>query len=77
MKILIIEDEAQLSKSILSYLKDEKYSCDLAENFASAQGKLESFDYDCITAAVMGAINIGPMIWNFKQKKYFLPSYWL
>lgn len=48
MKILLIEDEIQLSKSILSYLKDEKYSCDLAENFSSAQQKLESFDYDCI-----------------------------
>ena len=48
MKILIIEDEVQLSKSILSYLKDEKYSCDLAEDFASAQEKLEFYDYDCI-----------------------------
>ncbi|MFC6269728.1 response regulator transcription factor [Frigoriflavimonas asaccharolytica] len=48
MKILIIEDEVQLSKSIFSYLKDEKYSCDLAEDFESAQEKLETFDYDCI-----------------------------
>lgn len=48
MKILLIEDEVQLSKSILSYLKDEKYSCDLAEDFASAQEKLEFYDYDCI-----------------------------
>lgn len=48
MKILLVEDEVQLSKSILSYLKDEKYSCDLAEDFSSAQEKLETFEYDCI-----------------------------
>lgn len=48
MKILLIEDEKQLSKSILSYLKNEKYTCELAENFESAKEKLELFDYDCI-----------------------------
>ena len=30
-----------------------------------------------LTAIVMGAITIGASIWNFKQKKYFPPSYWL
>lgn len=48
MKILLIEDEVQLSKSILSYLKDEKYSCDLAEDYSTAKEKLELFDYDCV-----------------------------
>lgn len=48
MKILLIEDEKQLSKSILSYLKNEKYTCELAENFENAKEKLELFDYDCI-----------------------------
>ena len=48
MKILLIEDEAQLSKIILQYLKNEKYSCDLAENYSIAKEKLELFDYDCI-----------------------------
>ena len=47
-KILLIEDEAQLSKIILQYLKNEKYSCDLAENYSIAKEKLELFDYDCI-----------------------------
>ena len=48
MKILLVEDEKQLSKSILSYLKNEKYTCELAENFEIAKEKLELFDYDCI-----------------------------
>lgn len=48
MKILIIEDETELSKSIVAYLKAETYSCEVAENFKSAMEKTESFDYDCI-----------------------------
>ena len=48
MKILIIEDETELSKSIVAYLKAETYSCEVAESFKSAMEKTESFDYDCI-----------------------------
>jgi len=48
MKILIIEDETELSKSIVAYLKAETYTCEVAESFKSAMEKTESFDYDCI-----------------------------
>lgn len=48
MKILLIEDEDQLSKSILEYLKNEKYSCEVTKNYSNAIEKLESFAYDCI-----------------------------
>jgi uncharacterized membrane-anchored protein len=30
-----------------------------------------------VTAIIMGVITIVATIWNFKQKKYFSPSYWL
>lgn len=30
-----------------------------------------------VTAIIMGVITIGVTYWNFKQKKYFPPSYWL
>ncbi|MBF8456188.1 hypothetical protein IV494_03245 [Kaistella sp. G5-32] len=30
-----------------------------------------------VTAIVMGAITIGATIWNFKQKDYYPPTYWL
>ena len=30
-----------------------------------------------LTAIIMGVITIGVTYWNFKQKKYFPPSYWL
>ncbi|HMW66597.1 MAG TPA: response regulator transcription factor [Chitinophagaceae bacterium] len=48
MKILIIEDEKELSKGIISYLKEESYVCEIASDFKMAIEKTESFDYDCI-----------------------------
>ncbi|QOW09575.1 response regulator transcription factor [Kaistella flava (ex Peng et al. 2021)] len=48
MKILLVEDEKELSKSILAYLKSENYTCELAEDFSSAREKTELYDYDCI-----------------------------
>ena len=48
MKILIIEDEKELSDSIAAYLTSQDYSCDTAIDYFSALQKTESFDYDCI-----------------------------
>ena len=48
MKILIIEDEPELSKSIATYLSSENYLCEIAADYPSALQKIESFDYDCI-----------------------------
>ena len=48
MKVLIVEDEKELSKSIVTYLKAESYSCEVANNFKSALDKTEAYDYDCI-----------------------------
>ncbi len=48
MKVLIIEDEKELSKSIVTYLKSENYSCELASDVKSALDKTEAYDYDCI-----------------------------
>lgn len=48
MKILIIEDEKELSDSIVTYLKRENYLCDIADTFSTGMHKMESYDYDCI-----------------------------
>ncbi|GAA5101690.1 response regulator transcription factor [Chryseobacterium ginsengisoli] len=48
MKILIIEDELALSKSIVSYLNSENYLCEVAHNFNEAIEKADSYDYDCV-----------------------------
>jgi DNA-binding response OmpR family regulator len=48
MKILIIEDEPALAKSMADFLKKESFVCELAADFASAQEKINLYDYDCI-----------------------------
>lgn len=48
MKILIVEDEHELSKSIAAYLLKESYTCEIAADFHTAIEKTELFDYDCI-----------------------------
>ncbi|MES2389654.1 MAG: response regulator transcription factor [Bacteroidota bacterium] len=48
MKILIVEDEAELAASLVSYLEGEQYRCEVAAGFAVAEDKILGYDYDCI-----------------------------
>ena len=48
MKLLIVEDEKTLSDSILSYLTQENFVCEVADSYANALEKIELYDYDCI-----------------------------
>ncbi|KFF22380.1 MULTISPECIES: response regulator transcription factor [unclassified Chryseobacterium] len=48
MKLLIIEDETELAKSISEYLSEENYLCEFAATFSEAMRKIEAFHYDCI-----------------------------
>jgi DNA-binding response OmpR family regulator len=48
MKLLIVEDEKELAESIVSYLKNENYTCEVASNFNEALDKIETSDYECI-----------------------------
>lgn len=49
MKILLVEDELDLAKSVVDYLaKDQKYSCDVAHNLEKASEYCALYDYDCL-----------------------------
>ena len=48
MKILIIEDEPELLKSMTGYLRSEEYICEQATDITTALNKTESNEYDCI-----------------------------
>lgn len=48
MKILIIEDESEIRKSIATYMKDEKFVCEFAYTVKGAMSKIGTYDYDCI-----------------------------
>ena len=48
MKILIIEDEKELSLNIKKYLSFENYVCEQAYDFNDAMDKISLYSYDCI-----------------------------
>ena len=48
MKILIIEDEPELRKSMKQYLHQEGYVIESASDYSKAIEKIEVYDYDCI-----------------------------
>ena len=48
MKILIIEDERELAKSMMVYLRQESYVCEVAYTSQEALEKVIFHEYDCI-----------------------------
>jgi len=48
MKILIVEDEKELVKSMAQFLRQESYVCEVAYTEREANEKILLFDYDCI-----------------------------
>ena len=52
MKILLIEDEKELSCSISEYLQKENYLCEAVLDFESALEKINLYEYDCIVVDI-------------------------
>ena len=48
MKVLLIEDEIELSRSITEYLQKENYRCEAVLTFEDAMEKINLYRYDCI-----------------------------
>lgn len=48
MKILVIEDEKELSASIAEFLQSENFSCEQVFDFETAREKISLYEYDCI-----------------------------
>ena len=53
MKILLIEDEKELAKSIREYLTGNEFVCEWANSLSSAMDKISVYDYDCILLDLM------------------------
>ncbi|WP_101689994.1 response regulator transcription factor [Dysgonomonas massiliensis] len=53
MKILIIEDEYELLKSIETFLLSENYIVEKATDYAEAEEKIFLYKYDCILLDIM------------------------
>ena len=48
MKVLIVEDEKELRRSIVSYLSQEGYLCESAGTYKEAIEKIGIYEYDCL-----------------------------
>jgi len=48
MKVLIVEDEREMVRSITQYLRQESYVCDSAYTAGEAEEKIMLHEYDCI-----------------------------
>jgi len=53
MKLLLIEDEKELAKSIQAYLNGNDFVCEWVDNFSSAMDKISLYNYDCILLDLM------------------------
>ncbi|MGM9798183.1 MAG: response regulator transcription factor [Parabacteroides sp.] len=53
MKLLIVEDERQLSDSIVSYLSQDDYRCEQVFSCGEALVRIGVYEYDCILLDLM------------------------
>jgi DNA-binding response OmpR family regulator len=53
MKLLLVEDNVELIKSMADYLVHENNICEMAHTFEEAREKLVLFTYDCIVLDIM------------------------
>ena len=52
MKILLIEDEIELSRSIETYLSQENFLCETALTYDEAREKINLYRYDCVVVDI-------------------------
>ncbi|WP_369048370.1 response regulator transcription factor [Tenacibaculum sp. UWU-22] len=53
MKLLLIEDEIELAKSIQNYLNKNDFVCEWVDNILLAMDKISNYSYDCILLDLM------------------------
>ena len=53
MKLLIVEDERELSESIVCFLRHEDYLCEQAFTYDEAMLRVAVYEYDCVLLDLM------------------------
>lgn len=53
MKVLIVEDERELSENVKAYLTNGGFICEVAASFWEASDKISSFNYDIVLLDIM------------------------
>lgn len=52
-KLLIVEDERELSDNIVTYLSSENYVCEQAFTYSEGRMEVNIYDYDCVLLDLM------------------------
>lgn len=68
MKVLIIEDQTELAKNMVQYLRQERYVCDAAYTALEAVEKILLFHYDCIVLDISLPHGNGLAVMNTLRK---------
>lgn len=53
MKILLVEDNPELTQNICQYLSQEGLLCEAVDNLYEAEDRILSYDYDCVLLDLM------------------------
>ena len=61
MKLLVIEDQMELSRSICAYLKKDNFICEPAYNYNDAMERVKTRNYDCILLDISLPMSNGQM----------------
>lgn len=69
MKLLILEDEKELSESMSAYLKKEGHICDIASKLGQANQFVQMFEYDCVIIDIMLPDGSGLELINLIKQK--------
>lgn len=59
MRILVVEDEWELLRSITAYLESNTFICDQADHIYAAREKLREHDYDCVVLDITLPVGSG------------------
>lgn len=59
MKILIVEDEPELLKSIKTYLSQNNFICDVADNIREARDHISESTYNCVILDITFPVGSG------------------
>ncbi len=72
MRLLVIEDEIELSKSICAYMEKNNFVCEASYDFPDASQKVEENNYECILLDI--SLPKGNGLWLLKQLKVLRKS---
>jgi len=70
MKLLIVEDEAELVASMVAYFRQENYTCEAVAGYKEALVKIESWDYSCIILDITLSDGSGLQLLQELQKNH-------